>query len=127
MDSQISKRGKNTSMKLSFVEGGNKVTLVCQLVISQSLSMGEPSNQNAVDALAAEVDHQLQEMQSAISAATPDFSIDDIPEEAQQNVLFDSLSGRGQMVLATGFTEGEVQGFYQMLWPHCVTVQQAGA
>ena len=49
--------------------------------------------------------HQCQEIDDAINCAMPNFNMDDIPEEVQGNVLFDALSRRGQLYIATGFTE----------------------
>jgi hypothetical protein len=57
----------------------------------------------------------------------PDFLIDEVADDQQRSVLFESLSSRGQMQVATGFTKGEIQGFHQIICPLCVLVHQAGA
>ena len=53
-------------------------------------------------------------MEAILAVATPNFDIDNIPEEVAPNTLFDSMSKRGQMVAATGLTE-EVQSLYQQM------------
>ncbi len=58
--------------------------------------------------------------------AMPNFNIDNIPEEVQRHMIFDSLSGRGQLYVVTGFTEDEINWLYQMTWPFCVNVHQLG-
>ncbi len=70
---------------------------------------------------------QVQEMLETIENASPDFLIDEIPDEQQRSALFDSLSMQGQIQVAMGFTEGEIQGFFQMIRPLCVLAWQAGA
>ena len=40
------------------------------------------------------------------------------------NAIFDALSRREQLHVATGFTEDEIRGFLQMMQPYCVTVRQ---
>ena len=71
--------------------------------------------QQATDALTAEVNCQRQQMEVILAVATPNFNINNIPEEVAPNTLFDSMSRRGQMVAATGLTEEEVQSLYQQM------------
>ena len=87
---------------------------------------GQNREQRRVNELNQEIDRQRQEIDDAIRGATPNFDIDDIPEEVQGHVIFDSLSGRGQLHVATGFTEDEINRLYQMTQPFCVTVRQPG-
>ena len=90
--------------------------------------MSESINQvRAAHELDAVASGQVQEMLETIANASPNFSIDEIPNEQQRSALFDSLCERGQIRVATGFTEGEIQGFFQMIHPHCVLARQAGA
>ena len=90
--------------------------------------MSESINQvRAAHELDAVASGQVQEMLETIANASPNFSIDEIPNEQQRSALFDSLCERGQIRVATGFTEGEIQGFFQMIHPHCVLAWQAGA
>ena len=82
--------------------------------------------QQATDALTAEVNHQRQQMEAILAVATPNFDIDNTPEEVAPNTLFDSMSRRGQMVAVTGLMEEEVQSLYQQMRPYIVTIQQSG-
>lgn len=75
---------------------------------------GQNREQRHVNELNQEIDCQRQEIDDAIRGATPNFDIDDIPEEVQGHVIFDSLSGRGQLHVATGFTEDKINQLYQM-------------
>jgi hypothetical protein len=54
------------------------------------------------------------------------FFVDEVVDDQQRSVLFESLSSRGQMQVAQ-FTKGEIQGFNQMICPLCVLACQAGA
>ena len=75
---------------------------------------GQNREQCRVNELNQEINCQCQEIDDAIRGATPNFDIDDIPEEVRGHVIFDSLSGRGQLHIATGFTEDEINRLYQM-------------
>lgn len=70
---------------------------------------------------------QAREIQEVLANATPNFSIEDVPEEAQKSDLYDSIIARGQMQVATGFTGDEVKAFHQLIRPFCVTERQVGA
>ena len=63
--------------------------------------------------LATLAQQQNEEMQNAIASATPGFSLDDILDDEQQSLLYDSLSRHGLIATATNFTEDEVQQLYQ--------------
>jgi hypothetical protein len=73
-----------------------------------------------------EVERQCQEIDDAVMHAMPNFNIDNIPEEVQRHMIFDSLSGRGQLYVETGFMEDEINQLYQMVQPFCVSVCQPG-
>jgi hypothetical protein len=65
------------------------------------------------------VSQQSQEMSEAFQNLLSDFSINEVADDQQRSVFFKSLSSRGQMQVATGFTEGEIQGFNQMIHSLC--------
>jgi hypothetical protein len=61
-----------------------------------------------IEELNHEVERRCQEIDDAVMHAMPNFNIDNIPEEVQRHMIFDSLSGRGQLYVVTGFTEDEI-------------------
>ena len=90
--------------------------------------MGEELNhERAARELVAVVSQQGREIAETIANATRGFLIDDLPDDSRRNDLFDSLSGRGQLQIATGFTEQEVLSLHQCMRPFCITVRQSGA
>jgi hypothetical protein len=87
---------------------------------------GQNHEHRCIEELNHKVECQHQEIDDAAMHAIPNFNIDNIPEEVQRHMIFDSLSRRGQLYVATGFTEDEINQLYQMTQLFCVHVHQPG-